>query len=164
MTEFDARKSAIRAQGDTWIAALPMRRMVAGRMVSPTNRPVATGFSGAEAIAALGRVMPRLNGTGGSQRAVGNAVRLVDDAKSVDGVIQIALRGENVASDGEMMLKSVPTWERLALEMAAHEQTERAALEGELKLLERQWQQADALARVADSLALPESLDPDGDR
>ena len=41
---------------------------------------------------------------------------------------------------------------RLALEMAAHEETERQALQGRLKWLERRWRQAEEIAEIADNL------------
>jgi hypothetical protein len=42
--------------------------------------------------------------------------------------------------------------ERLALEMALHEESERRALEGELALLEAAWRDAESIAAVADRL------------
>jgi hypothetical protein len=42
--------------------------------------------------------------------------------------------------------------EALALEMALHQETERRALEGELKLLEVAWREADEIAAIADTL------------
>lgn len=42
--------------------------------------------------------------------------------------------------------------ERLALEMAMHEETERRALEGELALLAAAWQEAEVIAAIADEL------------
>jgi hypothetical protein len=47
---------------------------------------------------------------------------------------------------------------RLALEMAAHEEAERRALEGELHLLERAWREAEEIAAIADNLLLPASI------
>ena len=47
---------------------------------------------------------------------------------------------------------------RLALEMAAHEETERRALDGELAALEAAWREAEDVAAIADSLTLPERL------
>jgi hypothetical protein len=47
---------------------------------------------------------------------------------------------------------------RLALEMAAHEEQERRALEGELGELERAWQEAEQIAAIADDLLLPPSV------
>jgi hypothetical protein len=45
--------------------------------------------------------------------------------------------------------------DRLALEMAAHEETERRALEGELAELEEAWREADEIAAIADALLNP---------
>jgi hypothetical protein len=42
--------------------------------------------------------------------------------------------------------------ERLALEMAMHEETERRALEGELALLAAAWREAEEIAAIADEL------------
>jgi hypothetical protein len=44
---------------------------------------------------------------------------------------------------------------RLALEMAAHEDSERRALEGELALLEQAWKEAEEVAAIADNMFLP---------
>ena len=49
-------------------------------------------------------------------------------------------------------LLDVPLVDRLALEMAAHEETERRALEGELEDLEAAWREADEIAAIADAL------------
>ena len=53
----------------------------------------------------------------------------------------------------------MPLATRLALEMAAHEDTERRALEGELYLLDEAWQQAEEIAAIADDMFLPPSID-----
>jgi hypothetical protein len=42
--------------------------------------------------------------------------------------------------------------ERLALEMAMHEETERRALEGELAILAEAWKEAEEIAEIADEL------------
>ena len=46
----------------------------------------------------------------------------------------------------------LPREQRLALEMALHESTERAALEGELAILEAAWREAEEIAAIADRL------------
>ena len=51
-------------------------------------------------------------------------------------------------------LTDLPLEVRLALEMAAHEESERRALEGELAELERAWHDAEQIARIADDLLL----------
>jgi hypothetical protein len=48
---------------------------------------------------------------------------------------------------------------RLALEMAAHEEQERRALEGELALLETAWKEAEEVAAISDSLLLPTGVE-----
>ena len=48
---------------------------------------------------------------------------------------------------------------KLLLEMAAHEETERQALEGELALLEAAWRAAEAVAAIADRLLVPASVE-----
>jgi hypothetical protein len=57
-----------------------------------------------------------------------------------------------IGSEPRMSLPRLPVVDRLALEMAANEDTERAALEGELAELARAWQEAEEIARIADGL------------
>ena len=63
--------------------------------------------------------------------------------------------GNQEWSTGLFGLDSV---QRLALEMALHEDVERAALEGELGELERAWREAEEIAGIADSLLVPDGL------
>jgi len=57
-----------------------------------------------------------------------------------------------IGSEPSTALLDVPLVDRLALEMAAHEETERRALEGELEELEAAWREADEIASIADAL------------
>jgi hypothetical protein len=57
----------------------------------------------------------------------------------------------------------LPLVDRLALEMAANEDTERRALEGELAELEAAWRDAEEIAAIADTL-LDERASPDSAR
>lgn len=52
-------------------------------------------------------------------------------------------------------LPRLPRPMRLALEMSLHEESEQAALEGELSLLEAAWREAEELAAIADGLLTP---------
>jgi hypothetical protein len=45
------------------------------------------------------------------------------------------------------------------MEMAAHEDVERRAMEGELAMLEAAWRQAEEIAGIADNLFVPTSVD-----
>ena len=53
----------------------------------------------------------------------------------------------------------MPKPTKLALEMALHEEQERRALEGELWLLERAWEEAEEIAAISDNLLLPDGVD-----
>jgi hypothetical protein len=55
-------------------------------------------------------------------------------------------------SAGRIPLLRLPLADRLALEMAANEETERRALQGELEDLEAAWRQAEEIAEIADHL------------
>ncbi len=57
-----------------------------------------------------------------------------------------------IGSEPNTSLLDVPLVDRLALEMAAHEESERRALEGELEELEAAWREADEIATIADAL------------
>jgi hypothetical protein len=57
-----------------------------------------------------------------------------------------------IGSEPSTALLDVPLVDRLALEMAAHEETERRALEGELAELVEAWREADEIASIADAL------------
>ena len=52
-------------------------------------------------------------------------------------------------------ISALPESLRLALEMVAHEDSERRALEGELALLEQAWKEAEEVAAIADNMFLP---------
>jgi hypothetical protein len=77
-------------------------------------------------------------------------------------VNQIAARGtaeeylHHAAQNGKLLLpfgdRSIAPADRLALEIAVHEETERRALEGELAGLEEMWRHAEEIAQLADSL------------
>lgn len=59
---------------------------------------------------------------------------------------------------GSFLLISLPRPDRLALEMWLSEEDEAKALAGELSLLERQWKEAEELAKIADSLAVSDDV------
>ena len=58
-----------------------------------------------------------------------------------------------------LVLDKLPARDRLAIELWMNEDIERQWLEGELTLLEREWRQAEELAKISDALALPETAD-----
>ena len=54
--------------------------------------------------------------------------------------------------------------DRLALEMALHEEAELRALRGELSELERAWRDAEEIAAIADGMLTPASVQSTLDR
>jgi hypothetical protein len=84
-------------------------------------------------------------------------VRSAMTGKEYGGMMRI--RSEGRPSDGTTLLDRLPKPVRLALEMAAHEDIERRAMEGELSILERAWKEAEQIAAIADSMFLPAGVD-----
>ena len=119
-------------------------------------------------IHAAGAILPRLNRSGGSKGDVQRAVAMLEETSSTkklffDSADSIANRGlwTRLALGHEHLLSNMPAAGRLALEMAAHEDSERRAMEGELHLLEAAWRDAEEIAHIADGLLLPPSVTDD---
>jgi hypothetical protein len=93
----------------------------------------------------------RRNQIGATDASVRDAVRSLEECGGPTGVLARA--------GGAGDLRSVRYTERLALEMALHEESERRALEGELALLEQAWREAEAIAALADDLLLPAAVE-----
>jgi len=131
------------------------------------SRTREVSLTGDEAIRAAGALLPRLNHGGGSRDDVKRAVQVMEDAGDP---MRLFRRAANLIEkkDGNRLftgasninnLKSLDTSTRLALEMAAHEDTERRALEGELHILEDAWRAAEEIAGITDDMFLPASVD-----
>ncbi len=64
-----------------------------------------------------------------------------------------------VGSEPATELLALPLVDRLALEMAAHEESERRAMSGELAKLEAAWREAEEIAEIADAMFDDEELE-----
>ena len=138
-------------------------------------------LTGAAASRAAQRVLPAVNRFGGSKRAVADAVRFVEEMGGPDdallalarrhGVARVARfsmegrleRVEKAANPEKLAVTREPgalhtldATERLALEMALHEESERRAMQGELGALAAAWEEAEAIATIADELLAPD--------
>ena len=118
-------------------------------------------YEGAEARRFAGAILPKMNSTGGGKRMVQDAVGLIETAGHPEQYLARIARGDRFVD-----WKGVPGYvnkmekpQKLALEMALHEEQERRALEGELWLLERAWEEAEEVAEIADNLLLPEGTE-----
>lgn len=96
--------------------------------------------------------MPIANGFGASQSQVADALRELDeagDARASFNTVSKRIRKSDFRDKG---IDHYPMTIRLALGMAAHRETERQALQGRLKWLERRWREAEGIAEIADNL------------
>ena len=114
-------------------------------------------LTGEEALRAAGLLLPAVNRSGGRADAVRDAVALLE--ADPDPLRQFARSTTFAPLEGKTTAKhrvgALPTPVRLALEMAAHEESERRALEGELAVLEQAWRDAEEIAAIADDMFLP---------
>ena len=125
-----------------------------------------TRYDGDKALSAGARLLARANWLGGASRLVQRAVSQIDETGDADGFLhKTAARfsrfhGRRMMSRyrrvGAMSLLQV---ERLALEMAVHEESERRALEGELTRLADEWKEAEEIAAIADDMFVAPAVD-----
>ncbi|MBL0171476.1 MAG: hypothetical protein IPP90_12210 [Gemmatimonadaceae bacterium] len=118
-----------------------------------------TELSGPKAGQIAGQLLSRLNPRGGTSSEWRHATRLITDAGDPEqyirasGILRYTRRRKNSIfwDDSVGVLGLTPT-ERLALEIAMHEDTERQAMQGELAALESAWRDAEVIAAIADGL------------
>ena len=112
---------------------------------------------------ALSTILPHTNESGGGKRAVNAALDVLRDAPGTQYLLHLAANTKSwrqtTDKHGEIMLGFLPSSLRLALEMSLHENDERRAMEGELKELEQRWRDADAIAKIADEMFLPQGIE-----
>jgi len=113
---------------------------------------------GYEAVHTAHLVAPAINYGGGPSSAVDAAVREIEDAGSSERYFNRALKFGQDKQWHFTGIDGLPLHMRLAFEMASHEETERAAIEGELHQLENDWREAEEIAAIADNLFLPRSV------
>ncbi|MDE0356340.1 MAG: hypothetical protein OXN92_01170 [Gammaproteobacteria bacterium] len=148
-----------------------------GKTRKRKNRRHTMIVHGSEAIGLAGQLMAHANRRGGARKAIRDAVERIEEAGHPEAFLPGAARRAMSDFSGsgkadlppkkvENLMKPLPGTlaglkvdMRLAIEMATHEQAEREALEGELKELEARWREAEEIARIADNLLVPESVD-----
>jgi hypothetical protein len=124
-----------------------------------------TTLQGDDALRAARLLLPVLNARGAARATVRDAVHFLEETPAADAIFARAARSFPARTtrpslhDASVRLKTIPTSVLLALEMAAHEESERRALEGELHLLEAAWRDAEEIAAIADDMLLPESVE-----
>jgi hypothetical protein len=133
------------------------------------RRNTHVGVEGPEMMTLAGLAMARHNRTAGRPDHLQEAVELLDragnpfaDRECAEAWLDLqAVRtGERYPPSGfwrgRLHLWRLDVPMRLALEMAAHEETERLYLASHLSLLEAAWKEAEEVARIADDLLVPD--------
>jgi hypothetical protein len=136
-------------------------------------------FHGREAEHIAAMVVPKVNRFGGGRKTVAEAVQEIEAMGTPDRYVRhLAALSPTIigtwAGRGpgwkqrygltKYGLYGLKAPQRLALEMALHEESERRAMEGELAVLERAWRQAEEIAAIADNLAVPAPVEEEFER
>ncbi|HEV8217816.1 MAG TPA: hypothetical protein VGP95_18320 [Gemmatimonadaceae bacterium] len=137
-------------------------------------------FEGQQAMHIASRIIPAANRFGGSKDNVASAVDQIEREGSAEAFLErlasVAAvttrpkfgagpltrrqrRSQRWNNDWSTGVFAMSTVQRLALEMALHEEAERSAMEGELHVLETAWREAEEIAAISDSLLLPSAVD-----
>src|SRR5207237_6003832 len=116
-------------------------------------------LEGRRALTASGTLLARANWAGATSRFVRNAVYRIDEVGDATSYLLTTakrftrFKGRRLfASFRQIGALSLAPVERLALEMAVNEESERRALGGELAELAAEWQRAEEIAAIADEL------------
>ena len=136
-------------------------------------------FVGQDALRVAAAVLPGVNLSGATKSEVDDAVQYLDRVPdpyqlfltatgittrrrrasfNAYGAVVIG-RADSVPPAGSAFVDRLPKPVRLALEMAAHEDIERRAMQGELAMLEAAWRQAEEIAGISDDMFLPQSVE-----
>lgn len=146
-----------------WRLSVPHHRADAGvgRFVKGASWPFPRAeLRGAAAVEAARQILPVVNRKGARARTVDDAVRLLEASGDLARTFARAAQtvGRDGSGDPSRDVGHLPAPLRLALEMAAHEDVERRAMEGELDALAAAWREAEEVAAIADDLTLPERI------
>ncbi len=164
--DLDRVRLARSADPDDWTLMVPYRPVekIGFFTTRGKGKRETAQLSGPVAMRAAGHILPKVNSWGGTETQVREAVTLIEEARAPERlfarVASEARPTKVFGSDARIStVKKLDANVRLALEMAAHEESERRALEGELALLEQAWREAEEIAAIADRLLIPESVE-----
>ena len=118
-------------------------------------------YEGGEARRFAGTILPKMNAMGGKKETVQHAVNEIESFGHPERFLVDIAEGDRFQDKKGVpgYVNKMPKPTKLALEMALHEEQERRALEGELWLLERAWEEAEEIAEISDNLFLPEGTE-----
>jgi len=110
-----------------------------------------SALEGREAVRGLAAILPHIHQRGAGAGDIAAAIQTIEAAGGPETLLAEWLTPERLGP-GPHELSSLPRPFSLALEMAAHEETERLALKGDIATMSLDWRQADETARLADRL------------
>ena len=131
-------------------------------------------FEGPEAMRVASSLMPKVNRYGGTKQTIADAVDALESTRGSEGYLESLSRTARITTQPApkrvrrlSIMHDVPNHglfglspvQRLAFEMALHEEAERRAMEGELAELERAWREAEEIAAISDDLLLPAGVE-----
>ena len=136
-------------------------------------------LEGDAAMRAAARILPTVNRFGGSRQQVQEAVALLDEIGDPTRLVSTvqnrfgataadprwghdSTRWKKARARVEKLkgaLHTLTVRDRLALEMALHEESERRAMDGELAGLERAWREAEEIAKISDDMFISPIID-----
>jgi hypothetical protein len=124
------------------------------QLLSIRDHPTVGIFRGDAMFPTLGRTLPVFERHRPHADQVTEAIRMLELSwGDASGLLRyVSGQPLRFATQRSYPLVGIAPELRLALEMASHEETERRAMEGELKLLEREWREAESIAKHADAL------------
>lgn len=114
---------------------------------------------GEQALRTSGILLAHANRFGASSKAIRGAVERLEGLERPARFFGTTLSEAASEGYGYSPLVALPKEYRLPLEMAAHEEAESRALEGELAELEAAWREAEEIASIADRLVVPEAVE-----
>jgi hypothetical protein len=116
-------------------------------------------ISGAAAVRMIAVLLPHINEAGANRKQIQAAVAELETVGSAADYFGRAVqRLHNHPRWRNYVINDAQPEVKLALEMAAHEEQERCALEGELAGLEAMWREAESIAAIADNLLVPRAV------
>jgi hypothetical protein len=124
-------------------------------------------LTGDRAKSVAATLLTQVNVLGANDTVVSDALDVVDRVGDPDRLfLRLARTMGPIGRFGwpTNSILQLPTSVRLAVEVAAHDATERQAMEGEMAALETAWRDAEAIAAIADNLLLPTAVTDAMDR
>jgi hypothetical protein len=171
--------------GSSGVVSVRRRHLAESRIVPGSDAPIALQlrfrggealFEGREALRLVGALVPHVNRFGGKKQVVGSAVEALEQSGGPEGYLERLSRFAPAATEVPVKkngarkpkkgssggftsgLFGLSQTDRLALEMALHEEAEMRALHGQLAELERAWREAEEIAAISDDLLVPSGV------